>query len=592
MSKEYIKSDEKINDLRDRIRHSAAHLLAESVLKIYPETKLTIGPPIDDGFYYDFDIELPFTPEDLKKIEKQMLKSIRMNTEFIEREVSRDEASRIVKTNPYKMEILNAIPNNEKVTFCSHANGAFEDLCRGGHVERTGDIKAVKLLSTAGAYWRGDENNKMLQRIYGTAWESIQAQKDYLKKREEAEKRDHRKIGRELGLFFFDPIAPASPFFLPKGTVLINELQKFVRELYARYGYKEVMTPQIFNTDLWKLSGHYDNYSENMYFIDIDDKEYGVKPMNCPAAAVLYSAEAHSYRELPLRYADFGRLHRYERSGVTHGLTRVRSMTQDDAHIFCTLEQVGGEVRSFLDMLEESYQIFTFDKPRLTLSLRPAKRVGTDEMWDLAEQSLEEILSKSGHDYQSISGEGAFYGPKIDIFVPDALGREWQLGTVQLDFSLPERFNLEYAAETGEREKVVVIHRAMLGTLERFLGVLIEHLGGAFPTWLAPIQTVVIPIADRHEQYASAVSDKLHKIGIRSSLNNSRERMNSKIRTAQLQKVPYMLIIGDQEQQSDTVSIRTRSGQNIDPMPMDDFISQLILEISQRSNQTNLSGLV
>lgn len=463
-------SQDELVEFRNNMRHSAAHVLAEAVLKLRPEAKLTIGPPIEDGFYYDFDVDEPFTPEDLKAIEKVMRHSINKNTEFVEREVSREEALEQVRDNAYKIEILDGIPEGTRVTFCSHSNGEFEDLCRGGHVAKTGDIKAFKLLSTAGAYWRGDENNKMLQRVYGTAWESKEAQSDHLHRLEEAEKRDHRKLGRELGLFFFDPIAPASPFFLPKGAFVVNGLTEFVRDLYTRYDYKEVITPQIFNTDLWRRSGHYENYAENMFFINIDETEYGVKPMNCPAAAMLYASETHSYRDLPLRYADFGRLHRYERSGVTHGLTRVRSLTQDDAHIFCTLDQIGQEVRGFLDMLRESYEVFGLDNPRFTLSLRPEKRVGTDQMWDQAEAALEEILADSGLSFDTVAGEGAFYGPKIDIFVPDALNREWQLGTVQLDFSLPERFDLEYAADDGSRQKVVVIHRAMLGSIERFLG--------------------------------------------------------------------------------------------------------------------------
>ncbi|MCZ6539981.1 MAG: threonine--tRNA ligase, partial [Chloroflexi bacterium] len=375
-------------DYRDRIRHSAAHVLAEAVTKLFPDSQLTIGPPIEDGFYYDFAVPEPFTPDDLKKIELEMRESIKANTEFVERTVSRDDALELVRGNPYKIEILEGIPADEQVTFCSHANGAFEDLCRGGHMERTGDIRAYKLLSTAGAYWRGDEKNTMLQRIYGTAWESRDAQKDYLKRREEAEKRDHRRLGRALGLFFFDPIAPASPFFLPKGTVVMNELINYIKELYDKYGYDEVMTPQIFNTELWKRSGHYDNYKENMYYVDVDDREFGIKPMNCPAAAMLYQADSHSYRDLPMRWADFGRLHRNERSGVTHGLMRVRSFVQDDAHIFCTFEQIGTEIISVLDMLNEVFTTLGFENYRFELSLRPDKRVGSDEMWAQAEAVL------------------------------------------------------------------------------------------------------------------------------------------------------------------------------------------------------------
>ena len=576
-------SPEDQQDYRDRMRHSAAHVLAEAVIKLFPESQLTIGPPIQDGFYYDFAVPEPFTPGDLKKIEFEMRDSIRANTEFVEREVSRDEALKLVSGNPYKVEILEGIPADEQVTFCSHAGGTFEDLCRGGHMERTGDIRAYKLLSSAGAYWRGDENNTMLQRIYGTAWESRDAQKDYLKRREEAEKRDHRRLGRALGLFFFDPIAPASPFFLPKGAVVMNSLINYVKELYEKYGYQEVMSPQIFNTDLWKKSGHLEAYAENMYFVDVDDREFGVKPMNCPAAAMLYQADSRSYRDLPLRWADFGRLHRNERSGVTQGLFRVRSMVQDDAHIFCTFDQISGEISSFLEMLDEAYAALGFEKYRFQLSLRPDKRVGTDEMWEQAEAILTELLDTSGQEYTTEAGEGAFYGPKIDIFVPDALGRDWQLGTVQLDFSLPERFALEYAAEDGTRKRPVVIHRAMYGTLERFLGVLIEHLAGAFPLWIAPVQAVVVPIADRHNEFCHEIGTKLRAAGLRVEVDDSNDRMNSKIRQAQLQKVPYMLVVGDREIEAGAAAVRTRTGEDLGAIPVGEVVDMLTKQVADKS---------
>ena len=568
---------------RDNMRHSAAHVLAEAVLTLFPDAQLTIGPPIEDGFYYDFAVENPFTPDDLKKIEKEMQRSIKSNTDFVEREVTRDEALELVKDNQYKVEILQGIPAAEKVTFCSHSDGEFEDLCRGGHMERTGDIRAFKLLSTAGAYWRGDENNPMLQRIYGTAWESRDAQKDYLRRREEAEKRDHRKLGRQLGLFFFDPIAPASPFFLPKGAVVMNSLIDYVKELYGKYGYDEVMTPQIFNTDLWRKSGHLEAYSENMYFVDVDEREFGVKPMNCPAAAMLYQADSHSYRDLPMRMADFGRLHRNERSGVTHGLTRVRSFVQDDAHIFCTVDQIGQEINSFLAMLQEAYNTLGFENYRFELSLRPEKRVGSEEMWDKAEAVLTELLDASGHEYTAESGEGAFYGPKIDIFIPDALGRDWQLGTVQLDFSLPERFDLEYAAEDGTRQRPVVVHRAMYGSLERFLGVLIEHHAGALPLWMSPVQAVLVPIADRHIDFCYEVLTELKKVGIRARVDDSNDRMNAKIRQAQLQKVPYMLVAGDREIEGGAVAVRTRTGDDLGAIVVADVVEKLRTEISERA---------
>ena len=575
-------SEEEKNIYRQNMRHSAAHVMAEAVTKIFPKAKVTLGPPIKDGFYYDFDVEKPFTPENLKEITKLMQKIINKNSLFVGREVSKTEAFELVKDNQYKKEILESMENDSTVTFWSHSNGEFEDLCRGGHVNSTGEIKSFKLLSTAGAYWRGDENNRMLQRIYGTAWESKEALREYTNRIEEAEKRDHRKLGKSLNLFFFDPIAPASPFFLPNGTVILNELEKYVKDLYKLYEYKEVITPQIFNTELWKRSGHYENYLENMFFVSIDEKEFGVKPMNCPAAALVYASEIHSYRDLPLRLADFGRLHRNERSGVTHGLTRVRSFSQDDAHIFCKFDQIEAEIAKFLNMLNESYKTFKFDNIRFELSLRPEKRVGDDNTWNESEKILKNILDKNKYKYSMQSGEGAFYGPKIDAFVPDAIGREWQLGTVQLDFSLPERFDLEYVEEDGSRQKPVVIHRAMLGSLERFLGVLIEHLSGNFPTWLSPVQVIIIPITDKHLDYSCNVYKKFKSQNIRIEIDESNERMNAKIRNAQLRKIPYMFIIGDNEMSSNTVSVRTRNGEETNSISTEDILDKVNSEILNR----------
>tara|TARA_Y100000768_G_scaffold269970_1_gene206431 strand:+ start:521 stop:2275 length:1755 start_codon:yes stop_codon:yes gene_type:complete len=575
-------SEEEKNIYRQNMRHSAAHVMAEAVTKIFPKAKVTLGPPIKDGFYYDFDVEKPFTPENLKEITKLMQKIINKNSLFVGREVSKTEAFELVKDNQYKKEILESMENDSTVTFWSHSNGEFEDLCRGGHVNSTGEIKSFKLLSTAGAYWRGDENNRMLQRIYGTAWESKEALREYTNRIEEAEKRDHRKLGKSLNLFFFDPIAPASPFFLPNGTVILNELEKYVKDLYKLYEYKEVITPQIFNTELWKRSGHYENYLENMFFVSIDEKEFGVKPMNCPAAALVYASEIHSYRDLPLRLADFGRLHRNERSGVTHGLTRVRSFSQDDAHIFCKFDQIEAEIAKFLNMLNESYKTFKFDNIRFELSLRPEKRVGDDNTWNESEKILKNILDKNKYKYSMQSGEGAFYGPKIDAFVPDAIGREWQLGTVQLDFSLPERFDLEYVEEDGSRQKPVVIHRAMLGSLERFLGVLIEHLSGNFPTWLSPVQVIIIPITDKHLDYSYNVYKKFKSQNIRIEIDESNERMNAKIRNAQLRKIPYMFIIGDNEMSSNTVSVRTRNGEETNSISTEDILDKVNSEILNR----------
>ena len=564
-----------LEEYRSSLRHSAAHVLAEATLKLFPNTKLTIGPAIENGFYYDFDSEHTFVPEDLKKLEKEMIRSIKRNTKFEEREVSREEAFDLVGDNPYKRELIAGLDLDERITIASHSNGEFEDLCRGGHVERTGLIKAVKLLSVAGAYWRGDETRPQLQRIYGTAWESkekLQEHLDFLKRAEES---DHRRLGRELDLFFFDRLSPANPFFLPKGTFLVNYITTYLRGLYEKYDYQEVITPQIFNVDLWKQSGHYDNYAENMFFIDSDGQQYGVKPMNCPAGMLIYKSGHHSYRDLPYRIADFGRIHRYERSGVSHGLTRVRSFCQDDAHIFCTMEQIRDEVLGCLKMLGEIYDHFGFDDPEYTLSLRPDKRVGSDEMWDNAEDALRQVLKERKGEFREIENEGAFYGPKIDIFVPDALGRKWQLGTVQLDFSQPARFSLEYVTPDGERETPVVIHRALIGSIERFLGVLIESTAGDLPLKISPTQVIVMSVADSYNNYAEKVAQKMRDAGLRVKVNDKSARLNRKIRDAQLERVPYMAVVGASEQFNDTIALRRRSGEEMKAMDVEKAIKLL-----------------
>ena len=561
---------------RNNLRHSAAHLLAEAVLKLYPNAKITLGPPITDGFYYDFDIDITFSPQDLIAIEREMKRSVKRNSKFECNELSRAEALEVYKDNPYKIEIINSMSEEEIITEYSHSDGKFRDLCRGGHIEKTGEIKALKLLSTAGAYWRGDENNKMLQRIYGTAWESEELQKDYLDKRQKAIESDHRKLGTSLDLFFLDPISPANPFFLPNGAFIYNKLIEFVRNLYDKYGYQEVITPQLFSTDLWKTSGHYDFYLDNMYMMEIDENEVGVKPMNCPAHAVIYKSTLRSYRDLPLRLADFGRLHRYERSGVTHGLTRVRSFSQDDAHIFCSTKDAGIEIKSFLEMLRESYSAFGFDKPRMTLSLRPEKRAGSDEMWDIAEEQLRTVIREFDSNFEEVEGEGAFYGPKIDIFIPDVMGREWQLGTAQMDFSLPERFNLDFINSDGEKERPVVIHRAMLGSIERFIGILLEHTGGDLPFWLAPKQVNIIPISDKHQDYSEDLLNDLTGHGYRAHLDNTNERLGQKIRNSEMKKIPVMIIVGDKEIESNTVSVRTRSLGDLGSLSKNELIEKLI----------------
>ena len=569
-------SGQSTQELRERIRHSAAHLMADAVTRLFPDAKLGIGPPTDDGFYYDLEVSRPFTPEDLEAITSIMEQTIAEDLPFVLQSHDREELKQLNQDQPYKLELIDEIPDDEELTTYTH--DGFTDLCQGPHVPSTGKIPAFKLLSVAGAYWRGSEDRPMLQRIYGTAFESRKALRQHLRRLEEAEKRDHRKLGRDLELFIFDPLAPASPFFLPKGAELYTLLVDYVRGLYKRYGYQEVITPEIFSTDLWKRSGHYQNYLENMYLIDMGEREYGVKPMNCPAHALIYASRLHSYRELPLRLADFGRLHRFERSGVTHGLTRVRSFSQDDAHIFCTQDQIAQEVQGFIGMLMESYKAFGFDKPTVVLSLRPDKRIGSDDTWDRSEAALTDVLAESGLDYRPEPGEGAFYGPKIDFFVPDALGRDWQLGTIQLDFSLPERFDLEYVAEDGSHQRPVVLHRAMLGAIERFMGVLIEHYAGAFPLWLAPVQAVVIPIADRHVDYADDVASQLRNRGLRVEVDSRNERMNLKIREAQLRKVPYMLVVGDREADAATASVRSRDKGNLGPTPVSTLVADLSAE--------------
>ena len=569
-------STENIEEYRNKLRHSAAHLLAEAVLKRHPGAKLTIGPPITDGFFYDFDIDITFSPQDLATLERDMKRSIKRNTKFERKEISKKEALEIYKDNPYKIEIINSMPEEEIITEYSHSDGNFIDLCEGGHIEKTGEIKAIKLLSTAGAYWRGDEKNKMLQRIYGTAWESEELQQDYLDRRKKAIESDHRKLGTSLDLFFLDPISPANPFFLPDGAFVYNKLIEFVRNLYDKYDYKEVITPQLFSTDLWKKSGHYDFYLENMYMMEIDENEVGVKPMNCPAHAIIFQSTLRSYRDLPLRLADFGRLHRYERSGVTHGLTRVRSFSQDDAHIFCDKKDAGNEIKNFLEMLRESYSAFGFEQPRLTLSLRPEKRAGDDKMWDLAEEQLRDVLKDFDENFEEIEGEGAFYGPKIDIFIPDVMGREWQLGTAQMDFSLPERFNLEFINTKGEKERPVVIHRAMLGSIERFIGILLEHTSGDLPFWLAPNQISIVPISEKHIDYAKKLSDDLLEKNFRVLVDESNERLGQKIRNSEMKKIPVMIIVGDKEMETDSGSVRTRRFGDLGNLDKNELIEKLL----------------
>ncbi len=572
----------KSEDSLELIRHSTAHLLAHAVKRLYPQARVGIGPTIEDGFYYDFWVEKPFTPEDLPVIEAEMRKIVAEGIEVVREDLDRDDA--IARFNamgePLKVEVVSGIPQGERIS--GYRQGDFYDLCRGPHIPNTGKLKAFKLLSIAGAYWKGDERNQMLSRIYGTAFHTQKELDEHLQRLEEAKQRDHRKLGKELDLFSFHPQAPASPFFHPKGTVVYNALVDYIRELYAKYDYKEVITPQILDVSLWKTSGHYDNYADNMYFTTAEEREYAVKPMNCPGHCVLFGSTKHSYRDLPLRIADFGRLHRYERSGVTHGLTRVRTFCQDDAHLFCAPDQIKAEMASFLDLLKEVYDTFAFTEMRVALSTRPEKRLGSDAIWDAAEGALAEALTEAGVPYKLNPGEGAFYGPKIEFQVLDALKRPWQLGTLQVDYMLPERFDLTYTTPEGTEGRPVMLHRAILGSLERFFGILVEHCAGAFPTWLAPVQVAVLPITDRVRPFAEEVGAKLQAAGFRVDMDLRNEKVNAKIREHQLRKVPYMLVLGDREAEAGSVSVRHRSQGDLGVQVLDTFLTSLRAEVAER----------
>ncbi|MBK8724671.1 MAG: threonine--tRNA ligase [Holophagaceae bacterium] len=570
-------------DSLELLRHSTAHLLAQAVKHLYPEARVGIGPVIEDGFYYDFLVEKPFTVEDLPAIEAEMRRIAESALPVQREELDRDDAVARFRDlgEMLKVEIVSGIPAGSVIS--GYRQGDFYDLCRGPHVPNTSKLKAFKLLSTAGAYWKGDEKNPMLSRIYGTAFHTQKELDEHLHRLEEAKARDHRKLGKELDLYSFHPQAPASPFFHPKGTVVYNELVAYIRSLYHKTGYDEVITPQILDVSLWKTSGHYENYADNMYFTTAEEREYAVKPMNCPGHCVMFGATKHSYRDLPIRYADFGRLHRFERSGVTHGLTRVRTFCQDDAHIYCTPEQVKAESAAFLALLMEVYETFGFEELRVALSTRPEKRLGSDEVWDRSEAALAEALTEAGVDFKLNPGEGAFYGPKIEFQVLDALKRPWQLGTLQMDSMLPERFDLNYTQADGTDGRPVMLHRAILGSLERFMGILVEHCAGAFPAWLAPVQVAVLPITDRVNAHAEAVRAQLLARGVRVHLDQRNEKVNAKIRDAQLQKVPYMLVLGDREAEAGTVSVRHRSKGDLGVQPLGAFMDELSAEISTRS---------
>jgi len=556
------------------IRHSSAHLMAQAVKRLFPETQVTIGPVIENGFYYDFSRQQAFTPEDLERIEAVMREIIRANYPIEREEWPKQQAIEFFRQQGehYKVEIIEGIPDP---VVSVYRQGEFTDLCRGPHVPSTGAIPAVKLTSVAGAYWRGDAHNEMLQRIYGTAWASQKDLDAYLRKLEEARQRDHRRLGQQLDLFSLHPISPGSPFFHPKGAIVYNLLVQFIRALYRRYGYSEVITPLIFKTELWKTSGHYDAFRDDMFLMQVDEEEYGIKPMNCPGHCYLFATRKYSYRDLPIRFADFSRLHRLEPSGTLTGLTRVRSMAQDDAHIFCTPEQMDAELDHFVAMTREVYQAFGFDDVRVSVQTRPEKFLGRLELWERAEAALLRVAERTGYPVVTLPGEGAFYGPKIGFDVRDVLDRSWTLATVQIDCAMPERFSLEYTTPAGTPATPVMLHRAVLGSLERFIALLIEHTGGDLPAWLAPVQVRILTLTERQEAYGREIRDKLHQAGWRVELDDRNEKLGYKIREAQLLKIPYVLVVGDREAAEGKVAPRTRR-QGAEPaVSLESFIQRL-----------------
>ncbi len=563
------------------MRHSASHVMAEAVLSIFPEAKFAIGPAIEDGFYYDFELPRPLTPEDLPVIEQKMREIIKADLPFSHREITKDEAKKLFADQPYKLELIDEI-TDDKVGI--YQQGDFIDLCRGPHVNSTGEIKAFKLTSIAGAYWRGDEHNTMLQRIYGVAFGSQDELDQYLAKIEEAKRRDHRKLGRELDLFLIpEEIGGGLVIYTPKGGRIRTVIEDFWRQEHFANGYEILYTPHIGLSKLWDISGHLDFYKENMYSpITIDEQEYYLKPMNCPFHMLAYKSRTRSYRELPLRWAELGTVYRYERSGVLSGLMRVRGFTQDDAHIICTPEQMDPEVTEVLRFSLYMLHTFGFDKFKVYLATRPADAVGEVKRWEDAQKALRRVIEENNLAYEVDEGGGAFYGPKIDIKIEDALGREWQATTIQFDFNEPERFDMLYVGADGKEHRPYMIHRALLGSWERFFGLLIEHYAGAFPTWLAPVQVKIIPVADRHLEYAKRILDEMKGRGIRAEVDDRSERMNLKIRQAQMEKVPYMIVAGDKEVEGNTVAVRRRNGEQLPPQPLADFIEVLIKEISSR----------
>lgn len=581
------------------VRHSAAHVMAQAVQALWPDVKVTIGPVVENGFYYDFDSPRTFSPDDFEKIEKKMMEIINADLEIKREEMDAEKAKATFAKlgEKFKLELIDDIvaKTGTKTVGIYHNGDQWFDLCRGPHVQRTGQIKAVKLMSIAGAYWRADETREQLQRVYATAFTDKKDLDQYLSRLEEAKKRDHRKLGKDLGLFMFHPYAPGSPFFTGKGTVIYNELVGLMRDLYREFGYQEVITPQVFDVELFKTSGHFQNYRENMYFAAIDksaqkeviegadERQASMKPMNCPSHCLMFAAEKHSYRDLPLRIADFGRLHRFERSGVMHGLTRVRTFCQDDAHIFCRPDQMQAEIVDFMKLTMKTYEILGMTEFKLLVATRPENRMGSDEVWDQAEGALMKGLESLGLKYGISPGDGAFYGPKVEIHFVDAIGRSWQLGTIQIDYNLPQAFGLEYVGDDNQAHRPVMLHRAILGSLERFIGVYLEHTSAKLPTWLAPTQAVLMNVTDKQDAYASECLAALKSMGVRAVYDARNEKLGFKIREAQLQKIPYMLVVGDQEVRDRTVTIRLNDGRNVNGVSFDNLAQVLKREVSERS---------
>lgn len=562
------------------LRHTASHVLAAAVKRLYPEVKLTIGPAIDNGFYYDFDSDVAFTPDVLEKLEAEMKKIVKENAKMERFTLPREEALELMKDEPYKVELINDLPEDAVISF--YKMGDFTDLCAGPHLFSTGAIKAFKLTNCNSAYWRGDAKNKVLQRIYGTAFTTKEALKAYLDMIEEAKKRDHRKLGKELGLFAILDEGPGFPFFLPKGMVLRNTLIDYWREVHKRYGYVEISTPMMLNRQLWERSGHWDHYKENMYTTVIDGTDFAIKPMNCPGGMLVYKLQPHSYRDLPLRMGELGLVHRHELSGALHGLFRVRCFTQDDAHIFMTWDQMKDEIKNVVRLFDEVYSVFGLSY-EIEVSTMPEDHMGDVKDWDFATETLKEAVTEMGKTYVINEGDGAFYGPKLDFHISDCLGRTWQCGTIQLDMQLPERFELEYTGADNEKHRPVMIHRVVLGSIERFIGVITEHFAGAFPLWLSPVQVEVLPVSNAFNDYGAEVAKKLDEAGIRVHLDDRNEKIGYKIREAQLQKTPYMLVVGEREKNDGTVSVRTRAGEDKGAVKVEEFVAQALEEIRTKA---------